>query len=134
MRLAVLSDKEICLTFAMAFSLRAECQQQFQDMEELQILTLYINAFFSLRREPFEEKQKPNHYSVLLPYFSQMKIVALNDFVDMTQRSPLIYFDDKNTVSSNVLGDDLKSGYYYQKQLCKTDNAPKDNCSKPLFV
>ena len=63
-----------------------------------------------------------------------MKIFALNDFVDMTQRSPLIYFDDKDTVSSNVFEDDLKSGYYYQKQLCKTDNALKDNCSKPLFV
>ena len=78
----------------MAFSLRDECQQQFQDTEELQIPTLHINASFSLRRGPFEEKQEPNHYSYLLPYYSQMKIVVFNDFADMTQKTPLMYFDD----------------------------------------
>ena len=36
-------------------------------------------------------------------------------------------------MSSNVFEDDLELGYYYQRQLCKTDNAPKDKGSKPLF-
>ena len=63
-----------------------------------------------------------------------MKIVALNNFADMTQRTPLIYFDDQGVAFSNVFRDDLESGYYFQRQLCKTDNAPKDKGSKPLLL
>ena len=37
-------------------------------------------------------------------------------------------------MSSNVFGDDLESGYYYQIQLCKADNDPKDKSSKPLLL
>ena len=89
---------------------------------------------FSFHYDVSHLKRSKNQIIILLPYYSQMKIVALNDFPDMAQRTLFIYFNDYGAVSSNVFKDDLELGYYYQKQLCKTDNAPKDKGSKPLFL
>jgi len=69
LRSVVLSDSGICLTISRAFYLHAECQQYFQDREELQIIIRYrpTDVFIACGCKLFSGKLNVISFTTLFP-------------------------------------------------------------------